>query len=67
MTLIKLRVFFIKQKGDRLNKFIAAIIIITGIFSMQGCQRDELITNPPANTSVKGTYILSEGNGTLNR
>ena len=64
MTLIKLRVFFIKQKGNRLNKFIAAIIIITGIFSMQGCQRDELITNPPANTSVKGTYILSEGNGT---
>ena len=47
-----------------MKKIIAAIIIITGIFSMQGCQRDELITNPPANTSVKGTYILSEGNGT---
>ncbi|MBS1553149.1 MAG: hypothetical protein JST15_13870 [Bacteroidetes bacterium] len=48
-----------------MKKIIFIFFVITGIFVIQGCERDEVIVNPPSNnTSANGIYILSEGNGT---
>lgn len=47
-----------------MKKALLALLFFTGVFVLNGCSRDELITEPPVFvTSKEGVYVLSEGSG----